>query len=295
MSIFARPTVISNTVLSFEKAMLLKHIREVTDLPVPNVHLISIIRLMRDENVKIPVLVAAIQRDQALVAKMLKLVNSGLYSLKTKIETVDMAVSLLGLSKVKQIVYSASVMDLFSDEEKAEWDHAYSSSVLMDNILKDNELEVNKALPLAMLLHDIGKVVLRRFSPQKYKMAKLMAKNEKKQLFLVEESMLQISHAEAGSVLMEKWEMDSDIILPVMYHHMDGVPPDYIVETALIQLVNWVDNSARDQLCQQPSKALLEKAGFDALDKLSYVNYQRQLIAKLNEADEKLKKAATSR
>ena len=290
MGIFNKAQPISNNILSFERKVLLKKISEVTDLPIPNVHLITVIRMMRDENVKIKSLVEAIQKDQTLVAKILKLVNSGLYGLKAKVDSVEHAVGLLGIENVKQIVYSASVMDLFSDEDKLEWTHAYSSSLLMENILKNNDLGVTGSLAMAMLLHDIGKVVLKRFSPQKYKMALHVAKNEKIPVFKAEEMVLQITHAEAGSVLMDKWEMEDDLVIPVMYHHREATPPDYVVETALIQLVNWVDCSAREILCPAPSHELLTAAGIDSFDKGSYVNYQRQLICQLNAADDQFKR-----
>jgi len=290
MSIFSRPQPISNAVLSFERKMLLKRISEVTDLPIPNIHLLSLIRLMREENVSVKELITAIQRDQTLVAKILRLVNSGFYGLKNKVESVDMAVTLLGLTKVKQVVYSASVMDLFSDEERLEWDHAYSSSVLMDNIVKNNDLGVSGELTLAMLLHDIGKVVLRRFSPQKYKMAKIIAQNEHKPLFKAEESVLQISHAEAGYVMMEKWEMDENLIIPVMYHHMETVPPDHVVETALVQFVNWIDCMAREISCPAPTAALLNAAGFENMEKVEYMNFQVKLIRQLESDEERMKR-----
>ncbi len=285
MSIFTRPQPISNNVLSFEKKMLLKKIEDLTDLPIPNVFLVSVIRLMRDENVDLKLLVDSLQKDQALVAKILKIINSGYYSLKKEVDSVEKAVGLLGLVKVKQIVYSASVMDIFSDEEKLEWDHAYSSSILMDQIVRDNELSVSSTLPMAMLMHDIGKVVLRRFSPQKYKMAQAMAKSERLPVFKAEEKVLQINHAEAGSVLMAKWEMDEDIIIPVMHHHFDGIPSSHALETALIQIVNWVDCAAREIKCPPPSKELLAAVGFESLDKAAYVDFQRQNILKLDAAD----------
>lgn len=289
MSALGRVKPISNTILSFEKKMLLKKIEETTDLPIPNVHLINVIRLMRDENVNVKTLVASIEKDQALVAKILKLINSGFYSMKKSVGSVECAVGMLGLNKVKQIVYSASVMDLFSDEDKKEWDHAYSCSMLMGELIKQNQIDTAKSLPLAMLMHDIGKLVLKRFSPQKYKMAQLMAKNEHKPIQVAEETVVQISHAEAGSVLMEKWEMDDDIIRPVMYHHLDGVPPDHVLETALVQLVNWIDCTAREiPSTVQPSKELLSQAGFESFEKMDYVNYQKQLISQIESVESRL-------
>lgn len=276
-----------------EKKMLLKKIKEMQNLPMPSANVMKVMLLLRDEDVKMYHLIPAIEKDQVLVAQILKLINSGYYGLRKTIDSVERAVNLLGILNIKHIVYSASIMDLFTDEEKVEWDHAYSASVLMSSILKENEIPAESNLPLSMLMHDIGKVVLRRFSPKKYQMVLNHSENDKIPSFKVEEALFQLTHADAAGILMEKWEMTEELIKPVTYHHRDDVPEDYVMETCLIQFVNWVDCTARGILCLPPSRELLAAAGFEEIDKTYWVDYQRKFIEDL-EGEQKKEKHISS-
>jgi len=223
-------------------------------------------------------LIEAISQDQYLVARILKLINSGYYGLRKTIDTVDRAVNLLGILKVKQVVYSASIMDIFSKEEEKEWAHAYSSSVLMSSIMEEHEIPAASNLPLTILMHDIGKVILRRFTPKKYRMAQELAEHEKLSISVAEDRVIHINHAEAGGWLLEKWQMTEDIYKPVQNHHCQEVPSEYVLETALLQFVNWVDCSARNIPCPPPSTEIMKEAGFEEIDVDYWINYQKQLI-----------------
>lgn len=276
-----------------EKKMLLKKIKEMQNLPMPSANVMKVMLLLRDEDVKMYHLIPAIEKDQVLVAQILKLINSGYYGLRKTIDSVERAVNLLGILNIKHIVYSASIMELFTDDEKIEWDHAYSASVLMSSILKENEIPAESNLPLSMLMHDIGKVVLRRFSPKKYQMVLAHSANDKIPSFKVEEALFQLTHADAAGILMEKWEMTEELIKPVTYHHREDVPEDYIMETCLLQFVNWVDCTARGILCLPPSRELLAAAGFEEIDKTYWVDYQRKFIENL-EGEQKKEKHISS-
>ncbi len=264
-----------------EKRMILKKISEMENLPTPSESIMKVMLILRSKEVPLDQIVEAIERDQALVAQILKMVNSSYYTIRTRITSVEQAVSMLGLDNIKQIVYSALIMDFFSPDEQVEWHHAYSSSLLMANLIKGGEIHGVEMLPLAMILHDIGKVVLRKFCPQKYKLAHMNAAKTRKTIFECEMESIGVSHADAGALLLEKWGTSGDIVTPVLQHHMVDVPDVYVFETALMQYVNWVDDSARGIPCRRPASALLDAAGIEDIDDNYWLEYQRGLITRL--------------
>jgi putative nucleotidyltransferase with HDIG domain len=274
---------------SFEKKLLLKKIAETSDLPTPNTNMIKLVKLLRDEDTPLSSIIAAINHDQSLVAKILKLINSGYYGLRKEITNVEQAVGLIGLLKVRQLVYSASVMDMFSGAQQAEWEHAYSCSVLMSNIMSENDLPASTNLPLTALMHDIGKLVLRNFAPRKYKMVEQMLQEDPElQLHEAETKLLQVNHAEAGAHLMRSWEMDENIIAPIENHHSNILMQDndYILETTLLQIINWVDSKARDLPCPIfPHDNAIADAGLEGIDKLQWVNYQHKILDMIKAED----------
>ena len=92
----------------------------------------------------------------------------------------------------------------------------------------------------------------------------------------------QIDHSEAAAVLMRKWAMSESLIEPVLWHHRyEEIPKQYILETALVQFVDWVDSKARDILLpfQGPSPGLLNAAGIGELNKIHWVTTQRKTIS----------------
>lgn len=280
-------TAFARKSLEFEKKIILQKISQMSNLPTPSASIMKVMLLLRDEDVAMKELIAAIRQNQSLVARILKLINSGYYGLRKTIDSVERAVNLLGILKVKQLVYSASIMDMFSQNEQEEWNHAYSSSVLMSDIMEEHEIPAASNLPLTVLMHDIGKVILRRFSPKKFKMAHETALRENIPMFKSEDTIIHINHAEAGGWLLERWDMTEDIYIPVAWHHSKELPPEeFIVETALVQFTNWVDCTARGIPCYPPDRELMQEAGFDEIDNDYWINYQRTVISKIEERDD---------
>ena len=267
---------------------IIKHkITTLSDLPAPSDSIMKIMLLLRNQNVDMEELVTEIEKTQTLVAQILKMINSGYYSMKTSIDTVSTAVSLLGVNNIKQLVYSASIMDMFSANERLEWNHSYSSSVLMTKIMKENDIPVASNLPITMLLHDIGKVVLRKFNPKQYEMAQTQAEANRLPSYAFEEALIQVTHSEAGAWLLETWDMTEDVILPIYYHHSATTGGVYTLETALVQLVNWVDNVVRGIICDKPPEELMVEAGIEEIDYDYWINIQRTIIDELeNSQDE---------
>ena len=284
----------SKSAVDFEKKVLLDKVGGMTNLPTPSTTIMEIMLKLRNEDIEIRQLVSTIRRDQSLVAQILKMINSGYYGLRKQIDSVERAVNLLGIIKIKQIVYAASIMDMFTNEEKQDWNHAYTSSLLMGFMLEDQKIPAASNLPLVMLMHDIGKLVLRRFAPTKYKLARAQAAAEMRPVFIFEESLIHVTHAEIGAWLLQRWQMTDEIIKPVLYHHLQGVPPDLQIETILVQFVDWVDNMARGRVAAPPSQELSEHTGFQIDDNDYWINTQRSFIesveGKAENGDEKQKR-----
>lgn len=276
---------ISPKAVSFERRMLENKIANMNDLPTLPIYVMKIMELMRDENVKVHDLVNAIEHDQSLVTQILRLINSGYYGLRNTVDTVERAVTLLGILGLKQVVLSAAIIDFFSDDEQIEWAHSYSSSVLMNRIMKDYEIPVASNLPMTMLMHDIGKVVLRRFNPQKCALARDTAHRKAITIAEAEEMIIHITHAEVGGIIMEKWQMTDDIIIPIKNHHNEKeLPDEFQLETMMVQIVNYIDCSARNITCHIPKPGLMKHAGIMGLDFDFWISHQREVISQLDQA-----------
>lgn len=268
----------NDRVVELEKKMLESKIANMTDLPTLPDYLFKIIKLLKDENASVSKLVQLVEHDHSLVLQLLKLVNSGFYGVRQRINTVSSAVTLLGMTGIKQLIYSTAIMDFYSEEEKMGWEHSYSSSLLMNILIKECEIPVAENLPMTTLMHDVGKVVLKKFNPHKYDIVTNMIKSTPTPQCEAEETILHINHAEVGGIVMEKWKMSDDIIIPIAYHHSDVLPETYMLETIMLQIVNYVDCTARDIMCRPPQPSILRQAGVESFDYDYWIEAQKRFI-----------------
>jgi len=249
------------------------------DLPEPSVMLMNLIPMFSEENLDMGKLVSEISRDQALVARILKLVNSSYYHLKRKVDSVRAAVSLLGLMTIRQTVYSAVCYDYFPTEERESWSHAYTCSLLVSDLMRNNYVPQNGCLQLTALMHDIGKIVLRRKAPKKYRSVTFKCGREGVPPHLAEREVFGCDHADAGSWLLEAWNMREEIVLPTACHHLESFPEKCRVETSVLSVADWIDNAARGMARPLLSEESLSAAGLSGLNLDVLVASQRELIA----------------
>ena len=75
--------------------------------------LAEVLRLVRDEGSTADDLAAAITRDPALTAKVLRIVNSAFYDMGRRIGSMTQAVMTLGMRQITELALSTSVYRLF--------------------------------------------------------------------------------------------------------------------------------------------------------------------------------------
>lgn len=161
-----------------------------------------------------------ISKDQALVARLLKVANSGLYGRARSITTIPEAVVLIGVDNLKKIVYAVSSEGLIRrclenynyHPDQGFWLHAmgvgYATKVLV---------EASEKCPLhgeegfvAGLLHDVGKLVIDEFLPTGRPRA--ISRQD-------ERDAVGLDHAELAEYILKLWNLPSSTSTTVRYHH----------------------------------------------------------------------------
>lgn len=167
-----------------------------------------------------------INRDQVLVAKVLKLVNSAYYGLPRKVATVSEAVNLLGMQTLRTLVVGASVYKTLTGFQKepagnfdAMWQHALACAVSSRLIAAELMVAQKDHAFTAGLLHDIGKVILRTLCRDQYHQACALAEVRGCHLIEAEVEVLETSHAEVGKMAAHKWNLPMTLVEPIGYHH----------------------------------------------------------------------------
>ena len=95
-------------------AKIKKITQHIFDLPTLPTTVVKTIELVDNPNTSARMLSRIISSDQALTAQILKLANSAYYGFPHKINTVPLAIVVIGMETLKNLVLSASVIDRFA-------------------------------------------------------------------------------------------------------------------------------------------------------------------------------------
>ena len=227
-----------------KKAILEKLFSGERQLPTLPIIFDKLNQMLQDPHTSNKKIADLMMKDQAMVIKVLKLCNSAMYSKRKEITNLANAITFLGVKNLKTLILQISLVKVFDlkDKEIPEfnittfWEHSLGTAYFTTIILKKLNLEVNDNYYVAGLLHDIGKLVIYQFYPDKFK--EIIKKEIKDNLidYQAEEEVLGVNHNEIGGYLAEKWKFTPEIIDAIKEHHNTSAPHDLLV--SVVQVSN---------------------------------------------------------
>ena len=213
-----------------EGESICRTVGELGELPAaPSVYL-KLVERLDYPDVSVDEIADIICNDVGLSAKLLQLVNSAIFRTSREIVTVKVAASYLGLDVIKNLVLSTEIYRGFEKIPK-------KAGLALEELQEHSRLtaKIAKTLPLsklgrdaaivAALLHDVGKLVVAWKLPDRYAKISLIAKKEKRPMYLVEQEMWGITHAEIGAYLLGLWGLPNPITEAVAFHHFPNRVP----------------------------------------------------------------------
>jgi putative nucleotidyltransferase with HDIG domain len=234
------------------KSLMDLHPRElkqfVGDLPTLPVVFQELFSRMQDPDAQVSELAEVIARDQALTAKILKLVNSAFYGRPSQVSTIGRAVIILGFQAVRSAALAVSVFERFKGLESAAgnfrledfWRH----SVAVSCLAKQLAMVLNRCEPedayVAGLLHDTGKLVMLQHFPEDVDDLIRAAGEQQLAWRDCEELLFPINHAAIGRALFRAWDFPAAVIEAVACHHRPEAASRHAELTALVHLADYL-------------------------------------------------------
>lgn len=183
--------------------------------PLPEIA-VKIQRLRNDPNVGIEDIAKLVRGDPALLAQVLKIVNSAYYGLPREVTEAHFAVAFLGLDEIARMVLALSVINTLRIADKKElsrfWYHSFYTAVCSKYLARRFEpLLPPEELWSASMLHDIGKLVYLRFFPDHHKaLRETCLRNEC--LFSEAEGELSLPpSSHLGALLADHWSLPRSV------------------------------------------------------------------------------------
>lgn len=203
-----------------------KRLAEVEDLPTLPGIAMEVNTMLRDDTASIQALCERIEKDQAMVAKILKLVNSAFFGLSSKVGSLSHAVVLLGLNTIQNAVVSIAVVNALSGREAPKgfsmadfWQHAFGVAMISKTLGLLSRLRPPDECFVGGLLHDVGKVVLSQYFPDDLEQVWKAAREEGVTVYEAEKRIMGTTHAHVGAFLAKKWRLPPPLVDLIRCHH----------------------------------------------------------------------------
>ncbi|WP_245577919.1 response regulator [Maridesulfovibrio bastinii] len=191
-----------------------------------------------------------VTQDIALVAKILKLVNSPFFAFSRKIENINQAITLLGIETFKSLILSTHLFTIHDSSMvpgfslKSLWEHSFRVSTFAALIARsgDNDIEFIGRCRMAGLLHDVGKLVLVSKCSEQYNDVLKLVREDVFSIHEAERQIFGTSHCEVGSYLLGLWGLSKDIIEGIWRHNKPVVGQGLIAD--IITAANMFDHKS---------------------------------------------------
>ena len=188
------------------------------DIPSQPQSLVKLSLLLAEDTINLQAASSLIETDMALAAAVMKAVNSSLYGLKGRVQSVQQAITYLGMREVAAITFEMGLRAAFPPAPELDplWDRAARRGTLMGRLGAALSLDA-WAAHSAGLFEECGKAVLFRHAPEHYK-AMLRAATSDTELLTLEHTGFGVSHAALGAALCESWGLGAAAVASVRHH-----------------------------------------------------------------------------
>lgn len=188
------------------------------DIPAQPQALVQLSLLLAEDDINLQAAASLIECDMALAAAVMKAVNSSLYGLRGRVQSVQQAITYLGMREVAAITFELGLRAAFPPALELEplWQRAAHRGLLMGRLA--NRLALDAwAAHSAGLFEECGKAVLFRHAPDHYR-AMLRAAASDTELITLEHAGFGVSHDALGAALCESWGLGAAAVASVRHH-----------------------------------------------------------------------------
>jgi HD-like signal output (HDOD) protein len=257
------------------------------DIPAQPQSLVQLSLLLADADINLKATSDLIESDMALASSVMKAVNSSLYGLKGRVQSVHQAITYLGMREVAAITFEMGLRAAFPPAPELEplWQRAALRGVLMGRLASRLSLDA-WAAHSAGLFEECGKAVLLRHAQTHYT-AMLRAAQNDNELVTLERQGFGVSHDALGAALCESWGLGAAAVASVRHHvvaHSSWQLPELVVRRPICALsVLAQAMCAAPETLEDAAAAIAPQAD---LDLTLVLRAARQLLDQLDELPE---------
>ncbi|OGQ96738.1 MAG: hypothetical protein A2521_07300 [Deltaproteobacteria bacterium RIFOXYD12_FULL_57_12] len=259
-----------------------KFLKTEIKIPSPPAIAVRILDVVKKNNASFGELAGIISADPALTAKILMVANSSFYSLNSKVDNIQRALSIIGVDALKNIALSFVIAGKMKGTPEGGfnfdffWKRAITAAVgaeLLAPMVKHRSDDTF----VTALLQDIGIVIMFFCRPEDYSKVLDEKKAAGLQVCAAEKQLFGFDHQELGAEVLKRWGLPESIYMPIRHHHHDSpVPDDYALQTDILLLSDDVSSAYHGTRSTSKileiKKILGEKFGISDADIANYID-----------------------
>lgn len=251
------------------KQDLLDLISQSTTLPTMPQVVMRFLEISADEHCDIQQLITVLKTDPGICSELLRMTNSALFGVTRKVSSLQQAVTLLGLSRVRTLVLGRYMVDRLDSSAgqfdslsfSYYWRRALASAVLATRFADHLAPKQREEAFIGGLLCDTGVVAMLQAIGKVYSQIVVdYAPQHGHDYVERERTALGLTHADVSAMVLEKWMLPPTVVEAVRRHHDNDLSTvaDEDART-LAAILNAAGRLGRI-LCEKPEKANIAHA-----------------------------------
>lgn len=195
--------------------------------------------------------------DQSVATKVLRIANSSFYGLRTKVNSLQHSISILGTRILRNLVLQATTMQAYQHlkgnpdfDIEDFWGHSILTAVsaqLLAKHARNLAVKVDDCYAIG-LVHDIGRVVLMDCRTADFLDSVRWARTAGASSTESERRTFGFDHTHVGELLVRRWSLSEEMAWGIRLHHSapSGESPKHLVG-CLIHLADRLSHNLKEQ------------------------------------------------
>lgn len=223
---------------------IIKKVKELQPIP-PMAH--KVLSLAADADGSVADMIELVQHDPAITANLLRICNSAHMGLAVKIDSVQQAVTMLGMQRVFELVLSQNLaghltkaQEGYQMEKGDLWKQSVAAAMVARLLAERRDIYPLQAVYTAALLKDIGKVVLHEYVAGSLEKIQAMVTFKECSFIEAEQACIGMNHATLGGIVAREWNFSPHMVYMIENHHLGNSEARNDPATATLYLADMV-------------------------------------------------------
>jgi putative nucleotidyltransferase with HDIG domain len=202
--------------------------------------------LLRDVDAPARKITEAISYEPMLVTRILRVVNSPIYSLERNVTSIQTAVNTIGNKRLQEIVMMGLASATFAKEiggsiiARKIWEHSLAVAIIARHLSEMLKMRGTEESFTCGLLHDIGKLMLLSYDFEGF--STVLDEVDEERMLAGELRLYGHDHAEIGALVAERWSLQQEVCSTIRYHHNPAAAEHMMMVTHIVEVADLIAN-----------------------------------------------------